>query len=224
MRRPPSLSESYIYDVEYNFISDKLEPYGKALVQVEPVPVIEKTDYCEVVTEYFLRFMLHLSLISFFETLFFFHFVSKDEDRGILATTDFYTNSVLASCSNLSGQESQFINTFLERFVNATTILQKSRLAVDSRVRFNSILNNYSWVYFGGLTAVFLGLVAFTCLKGYKMRWAFIFGENIVFVSMLGLYELMFFETIIKNYATLSPDEISGMFVGGLQKKCGLLV
>ena len=26
MRRPPSLSESYIYTAEYKFISDKLEP------------------------------------------------------------------------------------------------------------------------------------------------------------------------------------------------------
>lgn len=222
MRRPPSLSESYIYDVEYNFISDKLEPYSKASIQV-PVPV-NKTDYCELITEYFLRFTLHLSLISFFETLFFFHFVSKDEDRGILATTNFYTNSVLASCSNLTEQESQFINMFLDKLVNATNILQKSRNSAESRLIFNNRLNNYSWGYFGGLTAVFLSLVGLACFKRYKMKWVYIFGENIVFVTMLGLYELMFFETIIKNYSTLSPDEISGMFVSGLQKKCGLLM
>jgi len=226
MRRPPSLSESYIYDVEYNFIADKLEPLGKTPLQVvsEPVLVLDKPNHCEVITEYFLRFMLHLSLIAFFETLFFFHFVSKDEDRGILATTNFYTDSVLASCSNLTSQESQFINMFLDRFINSTSILQKSSLAGESRLLFNSRLNNYSWVYFAGLTAVFVGLVAFSCFQRYKMRWFFIIGENIVFVSMLGFYELMFFETIVKNYATLSPDEISGMFVGGLQKKCHLMV
>ena len=226
MRRPPSLSESYIYDVEYNFIGDKLEPLGKKSLQVsqEPVPVLVKPDNCKVVTEYFLRFVLHLSLISFFETLFFFHFVSKDEDEGILATTNFYTNSVLTSCSNLTDQELQFINIFLDKFVNSTAILKKSLASAESRLLYNNKLNNYSWGYFVCLTAIFFLLAGFSCYKKHKMRWSYIVGENVVFVTMLGFYELMFFETIIKVYSTLSPDEISGMFISGLQKKCHLLV
>jgi len=41
---------------------------------------------------------------------------------------------------------------------------------------------------------------------------------------MLGVYEFMFFETIIKKYMAESPDEISANFVKGLQSQCGLLV
>jgi hypothetical protein len=180
--------------------------------------------YVEITIEYFLRFLLHISLISFFETLFFFQFVSRDEDTGISATTGFYTDKVISSCVNFNINESSFINSILERFVNSTTIIRDSRDAFEKREFFNNRLNNYSWAYFGGLTGTFLCLVGFIHCKGYKMKWGFIIGENLVFVAMLGIYEFMFFESIIKNYATLSPQEISGMFVSGLQKRCGLLI
>ena len=83
MRRPPSLSESYLPD--YKFLSgrldtDRIKPLGEFYrsINIEPIfdspgdlVVVEpQTDCCEYATEYMLRFLLHITMISFFETLF----------------------------------------------------------------------------------------------------------------------------------------------------------
>ena len=57
----------------------------------------------------------------------------------------------------------------------------------------------------------------------FKIKWKHIILENFVLVMFLGLYEFMFFETIIKNYVVESPQEISALFIKSLQQQCNLL-
>jgi hypothetical protein len=42
-------------------------------------------------------------------------------------------------------------------------------------------------------------------------------------VTLLGLYELTFFKTIIYRYENMSLPELDGFVVGQLQSQCGLL-
>ena len=227
MRRPPSLSESYIYTAEYNFINEPLQlPSINTLVVREVDNNLvnkKKDDRCEIITEYLLRFLMHLSLISFFETVFFFHFVSIDEDKGIISTAAFYTNKLIDSCENLSSSEITIVDFILERFINASAIVKKGHYVETERMGFNYKLNILSWAYFAVLTAFLVGVGVFSYFKKYKIKWLYIIGENLVFVSMLGVYEFMFFETIVKKYSTLSPEEISGGLVLSLQQSCNLL-
>ena len=242
MRRPPSLSESHLSD--YKFLNDK-PPFNEILVRdlqlsindaikkddtaVENIVELNKTGtlaFCNYafITEYLLRFLLHISMISFFETLFFFQFVSKDEDDGISYISKFYINKVTSSCSNINSTDSYYINMILGKFVNSTLIIEEGKAALLERTSYNNQLNKISWFYFAGLNGGLLLLIVIALIKNYKIRWSYLFFENLMFVSMLGLYEFMFFETIIKKYVTLTPAEISMQFIKGLQSECGLLL
>ena len=137
MRRPPSLSESHLSD--YKFITEKLEPLRLTINTVEtPEPnssvdlassvddsVDMHFDYCEYTTEYFLRFLLHITMISFFETLFFFQFVSKDEDNGISSISRFYSDKITSSCTDINKTYLPMINSVLNEIVNVTEVVNE---------------------------------------------------------------------------------------------------
>jgi hypothetical protein len=160
-------------------------------------------------------------MISFFETLFFFQFVSKDEDRGISSISQYYSNKITSGCSSVNKSYLPMINVVLNGLFNVTDIVNAGNLAFIVRNNSNTHLNTVSWIYFGGLSGSFILLCAFSVLKKYKIKWGHLFIENLIFVTMLGLYELMFFESIIKKYVTLTPAEISREFIQGLETNCG---
>jgi len=87
----------------------------------------------------------------------------------------------------------------------------------------NFTLYNLSWSYVGILGFIELGLLFISLINKFKVKWGHIIFENLALVIFLGLYELMFFETVIKKYSTETPQEISAVFVTGLQQRCGLL-
>ena len=179
---------------------------------------------CEHACENLLRFMFHITLISIFETIFFFKFVSVDEDRGILTTTNFFTQGLISKCANFSYNETAIINYILRDFVNTSQVITAGAVGLAERNIYNMGLNNLSWKYVGALSGLMLGVVTISLCCKFKIRWIYIFVENIVLVSMLGLYEFMFFETIVKKYKTETPQEISSLFVQQLQDTCRLLV
>jgi Ca2+/Na+ antiporter len=171
-----------------------------------------------------LRFLIHITLISVFETVFFFLFVSKDEDAGILMATDYYTDAIVGSCSILTRNESAFINSILGRFVNGSAVIRAGVTAAAGREVINAGLMRQSYFYIGGLAGVMTAIATFAVWRRFKIAWIALIWENLVFVTLLGLYEYMFFVTIIKNYNAETPDEISSGFVQGLQRRCGLLL
>lgn len=235
-KRPPSYSDSFIELGTYKALDSKPlvinipETYESSPVET-PVLVRLATISaapaawitCEKICESLLRFLFHITLISIFETVFFFHFVSKDEDTGILGTTNFYTNSILDRCAKFSYNETAVINYLIGPYVNASAIINAGLVAGSQRTAFNASLNALSWTYVGILAGLMGGVTAVSVWRKYKIHWIYIVTENIVLVTMLGLYEFMFFETIIKKYTVESPQEISGLFVQGLQQRCGLL-
>jgi len=227
-KRPPAYSDSFIELGTYKALDSKPlvinipETYEDVrLATITDVPVVWITY--EHVCENLIRFLFHITLISIFETVFFFHFVSKDEDDGILATTNFYTNSILDRCAKFSLNETALVNYLLGPYVNASIIINDGIGARRARDTSNASLNALSWTYVGILSALMGCVGLFAVWRKYKIRWVYIVVENIVLVAMLGLYEFMFFETIIKKYTVESPQEISGLFVQGLQQRCGLL-
>lgn len=224
MRRPPSLSDSFIYGgavdklVPLAINSPINEPLVEPIVQEETAP-----PRGQRIAEYSLRFLIHITLISVFETLFFFMFVSKDEDSGIMGTIDHYTNIVLDRCSGLAANETVWIDPVLERFINVSSDLEAASNAAASRASFNNGLLLLSCYYIIGLFLLMSFVAGVSRYKNYKIRWCYIITENLVLVSMLGMYEFMFFETVITQYTTATPTEITGMFIRGLQQRCGLL-
>jgi hypothetical protein len=223
LRRPTSFSESYIYFNEAE-IQNEINTRKTALIEM-PIQKIAPPIFTwfEFGVDYSLRFVGHVFLISIFEALFFFAFVSKDEDKGILATTNYYTNSIINSCAKLNVNESEFLNLLLGKFVNSTAVLAQGSNSAASRVQANTILYNMSWSYVGILGGVQIILLCISWFNKFEIKWRHIILENLALVGFLGIYEFMFFETVIKKYSTETPQEITAMFIKGLQEQCGIL-
>ena len=180
-------------------------------------------SYVEFIVDYSMRFTFHLLLISIFEVLFYFQFVSKDEDAGILTTTNYYTDSIINSCAGLNSTEATVLNFILGKFINSSQVIAAGASASSDRQLKNAAIYRLSLTYIGILAGLQGGLVLISVVNKFKIKWGHIILENLALVVFLGLYELMFFETIIKKYAALSPGEISAQFVMGLQDRCALL-
>jgi hypothetical protein len=172
----------------------------------------------------FLGFGVHISLVSIFETLFFFLFISKSEDSGLTNVLDGYVGGILTSCDTWPANTTAVVNDLLSVFINATNVASAASQAATNRQAFNLSLELQAWSYVAGLIgAVLLGTCA-AHSRGMRIAWRRILLENLIMVSLLGLYELMFFKTIIYQYENMSLPELDGFIVGQLQAQCGLLL
>jgi len=171
----------------------------------------------------FMSFLFHISLISLFETVFFFQFIAVSEDNGLTKTLDGYINGVLNTCGSWPQNETQAINDILSVFINVTVVDQDYQITVQQRNQFNHALQVQSWIYFAGLisTVAILGCIG-KCAR-LRLAWKRILIDNLIMVSLLGLYEFLFFKTIVLNYENMSLAELNHFIVSQLQQTCGLL-
>jgi hypothetical protein len=169
-------------------------------------------------------FLFHIWLISIFETVFFFTFISKSEDQGILKTVDNYIFAAANSCSNISSNATAFLNYVIPLFVNSSNIATDAANALQQRNATNEKLLIQAWMYVGSLFILLVGAGAVAKWKRLLTRRSLvkILLENIGLVALLGIYEFIFFRTIIYNYDTLSAAEISEDAVQTLRAGCGL--
>ena len=52
------------------------------------------------------------------------------------------------------------------------------------------------------------------------MKWRKIVGENVVLIMFLGIYEFVFFRTIIFNYKAISMDELDQRIINEFNQAC----
>ena len=225
LKRPPSLSDSLIYmgNLQQWDPLDRLSNDYLLETQLEDKETKQSLKIRDKICEYALLFFIHITLISIFETLFFFAFVSKDEDIGILAATNYYTNSIIKGCTNLTLLEQEFLSQILEKFINSSIIIEEGLIAATERRDYNTYLLNLSYGYIAMLFSCIIFIGGYANYSGIKIRWRYIISENLVLVSLLGLYEFMYFMTIIKHYTTESSAEISTLFVEQLHDQCNIL-
>jgi len=244
LRRPQSYSDSFLLSpVQTSFFLRDISVPALAVcqeskdasIQTDPEPpqalvpwarLGERKMTCNFAS-FFKRtgsFLFHIWLISIFETVFFFGFISKSEDQGILKTVDNYIYAAANSCSNISSNATAFLNYVLPLFVNSTTIADDAVVALQQRNSTNEQLLIQAWMYVVGLFTLLVGLGAVARCKKLLTRRSVIkiLLENFGLVALLGLYEFIFFRTIIYNYDALSAAEISQDAVQTLRTGCGL--
>lgn len=167
--------------------------------------------------------LLHVSLLGVFETLFFFLFISKSEDSGLEETINKYMDTTLTTCKEWSPSERTVINDILSAMINVTVVREMGLSASENRLSYNKGLQIQAWMYIIGLfSGLGLAGVGFYC-RGRKIHWKKIVAENMVLIGLLGIYEFMFFKTIIYNYESITLPELDIYIVGELQGQCGLL-
>ena len=185
-------------------------------------PIGEDT-YEFFVVNLILKFLFHIALISIFETVFFFVFVSSMEDSGILKTVAVLTDNIVHSCRNLTTLEIDIVDVLLEPFLNATVMAQQANQMLQQRTAYNTTLFRNAWIYVGGFSALFLVGVAYAKKRRIRIRWRTLVLENLGLVFLLALYEYMFFSTVIFPFLPISGQEVANNLVLELQSTCHLL-
>lgn len=166
-------------------------------------------DRCEMVFNKIMLFFIHLFLISAFELLFFFMFVTKSEDDAITKLFTSITNSATSVCYTLNQTDKNIINYVINDIVNGTTLLNNANNQYLERVSYNKKLLTTGFIYFFGLFIINVFIVLINKVKfKRKINYKGIILDNFVMITLLGLYEYIFFSNIVFLYETISPNEI----------------
>jgi len=252
--RPPSYSDSLLYlpDSTDTFYieSPSSKPYKAPILKVPSISSVitetpisnsvaeglivgersspTETNYhytsCEKWYNRLIGFGFHITLISLFETVFFFLFVSQTEDTALQNTVENYIRSTLTSCNQWTPNTTQYVEDILSLIINTTQVNTEGSLARTNRVLFNHSLQIQSWMYMTGLLSAILISTCIGQKAKLRLAWRRILIDNLCMVALLGLYEWTFFKTIIYNYENLSMPELNQHIVQQLQDSCGLLV
>jgi len=233
MKRPPSYSDSFLFLPDS--INSPLRSASAFFIdasdeqqeQQEPLALqlIKPTEYTPAEKWYnrLIGFGLHITLISMFETIFFFLYVSRTEDSGLRNTVEDYVSGVLTSCGNWTSNTTLLVNDILTLFINASSVYEQSQASSNAITTFNRGLQIQAWMYVLGLFCLTsIGLLVGRCAR-LRLAWRRILLENLIMVTLLGLYEYTFFSTIIYNYDNMSLPELNEYVVTQLQQTCGLL-
>jgi hypothetical protein len=234
LKRPPSLSESFAWTPENieraNTIplissSERLSILQEETNIDEPVQIqtITYLKYEKAVLEVIIKLLFHITLISIFETLFYFLYVASLENDGIEKTVNTFINGAASGCHNISQVQIEIIDELLEPYINVTEVIQNGNDAEVFRNSYNKGISNIAWGYVGGVIGLFILATLYVNIRKIEIKWKVVILENSAMVGLLALYELMFFNTIIYPYHPISTDEIGRNAIETLQGSCGIL-
>ena len=230
LRRPPSYSDSLFF-LPSEPLDPLILPSQPSLQETQPLSPNQNEfgsrpiAFTNAETWYnrCMNFLFHISLISLFETIFFFQFISVSEDSGLKNTLDGYITNILTSCNQWSPNQTLVVNDILSVLINTTQITASYEVALQSRHAYNYQLQVKSWLYVATLVSSTLVLGCIGKCVPLRLAWKRILLDNLIMVSLLGLYEFLFFRTIIYNYETMSLPELNQFIVNQLQQTCNLL-
>ena len=235
LRRPPSLSDSFAWSPENvaraNLIplissSERLDVVPEDITQIEQIevkPSIVHWKYERQIVEVAIKLLFHITLISIFETLFYFLYVSSLEDNGIEKTVNTFIDGAANGCANMTPLQIQIIDDLLDPYINGTEAIIEGNMAENTRITYNKSISMRAWGYVGGVIGLFILAVVYVKIRKILIKWKVVVLENLAMVLMLALYELMFFNTIIYPYHPISTEEIERNAVLKLQGSCGIL-
>jgi hypothetical protein len=228
IKRPPSYSDSFLYinNGTSDFtIGDPLlrTSLSSIITETEDHPVPSHYSPCEKWYNRLLGFGVHIFLLSLFETVFFFQYISQSENTGLQKTVDGYVNGILSSCGSWSQNVTMDMNEALSLFLNVSDITEQGQQAFYNRITFNQALEVQAWMYVLGLFLAVLLSGGMGYKAGLRLAWRRILIDNGIMIVLLAVYEWTFFKTIIYRYENLSLPEINQVLINQLEDQCGLL-
>jgi hypothetical protein len=226
--RPPSFSESHIYLPRLPRVESNQKPLilmdidDLSINRVAPIPrpIPQSTTWAVKFHLWATKFALHLTFISAFETLFFWLYVSASEDAALVGLINNYVTGAVAGCHNLTVAQRFNSSAIIAALVNQTNINAAGVAAATDRAIYNGLLLRNSWLYCSAIAFVFVVLAAGARLRRINVNWKHLVGENAALVTLLGIYELMFFRTVIFRYRATTMEELDQMVVGELMDAC----
>lgn len=174
----------------------------------------------DIVVQWSARFSVHVLLVSVFETIFFFLFVSKSEDDALKNLVGSYVDGILTTCQTWNATERTLIGLIGNVFLNRTGINADSARAAATRQAYNTSLYTNAWIYVAFLACLTVFLFCVAIARKLHVPWAHIFAENLALVVVLGLYELFFFKHVVFSYLAISVPELDALVVNELAATC----
>ena len=163
LKRPSSYSESFI-DIERELSYDPLP------LQVKESEKPENP----VVYVYFFTFLvkssIHLFLISAFETIFFFTYVARQEDKGIEGTINSYYIPIKNSCPSWSNTTRWVIYEILSG-KEIEKITKEGLESYRGRMKINTHLLYYSLISSAVFLSILGGVTGTLVYRGVKINW-----------------------------------------------------
>lgn len=218
MRRPPSYSDSFLVLGNTDVLTPILTSTPPTSIQEAEVvpPSRSRKVLCFL---FAFKGSFHILLISAFETLFYFLYVNKSENAGILTTINTYYNPIVSNCQTNWGNLTKWlVHEILTKELNVSQIDAIGAQDAQEKAAKNQQLLIWSCMYSVICLAICGSASAFVWLRGWKLPWGRILAENFMFVVLLGLYEFFFFRTIIYNYNTIGAAELNQYIVDGLAR------
>jgi hypothetical protein len=206
MRRPPAYSDSFLVIAPKYTLN-----YEEPLLEAEP-----KESWTQWALLFIFKGSFHILCISAFETTFYFLYVNKSEDAGIVGTINTYYQPLVRDCAQWSNGTKWLVREVLTYSINASRIDVEGQAASSERTAYNNGLILQSTLYSVGTLVLCLGIVGISLCRKWKVAWSTIFLENMLFIGVLAAYEFFFYNTIIYKYKTLSTAELNRYIVDGL--------
>ena len=204
-KRPPSYSESFL-DIERDL------PYVPLPLEVRVAPVKKSFG----IFTFIVKSSIHLFLISVFETIFFFSYVSGKEDKAIEGTINTYYTPIKNSCPSWSNATRWIVYEILSNGHEIQKITSDGTDSYRDRIKINLQLLYYSLAVSAVFLSILGGVVGILIYRGIKINWVKTISENVMMVVLLGLYEYVFFMCIIYNYNSISTNELNSYIVNGI--------
>jgi hypothetical protein len=153
-----------------------------------------------------LLFIFHLLLISIFEIVFFFNVVVKYENTALYNLADEYINPIISSCQMLNQTDKIIFNDIFNYLVNVSSINHSGYTELNQINLYNNHIVLLAWTYVIVLSIIFLILLGLNVYFKHKIKIYKIVLDNIFMIACLGLYEYMFFNTIIIKYRNIDSS------------------
>jgi hypothetical protein len=195
--------------VETDQYTEAIEILDPSINNIQDKTVKHKKTYQRLLFKKILLFMFHLLLISLFEIIFFMTFITSSEDKALYSLIDQFTNTVVNGCDTLSPDDKKIASYVVDLFVNETSIFSRGDAQEAIRNSYNSKLVINSWLYFVGLLVINIVLLAINYRCKINVKLKVVLFDNLAMVMLLGLYEYLFFSTIIMQYESVSYPELT---------------
>jgi hypothetical protein len=230
--RKYSYSESNIKDIDShkNIVLESPISINNIILNKPRKSCQEKYGY--FIFKRFMMFIMHLSLISIFEIIFFFSVIVSYENLSMTNVVDTFSGIIVSKCSYFNITEKYIFSKIINSFVNITELKNDASNSLNQRNIENYIVLGYAWMYFAIITGISLLTIIinflnykFFYLENQELTQPLIISEdiklnkkhvnlikiimdNIIMIILLGLYEYLFFKTVILKYQPISNNEL----------------
>lgn len=150
----------------------------------------------------FIIIFFHILLLSLFEPYFYFCYVTKIENKLILNEVDQYIEIInILEISPII--KKYFKNNYGKIILNN----YKNHLLYQSRHKYNLLVKSFSYALI--IFLVFSIFLILGIIIKEKIYWKWIILENLIMISLLASFEIVFFWNIILQYNPVNNDEIN---------------